>query len=59
MVSPDNLLEESRPAGAVLHGLFEWDDTVAAEKFRAEQARTCVVHITCSGEAYKTAGRIQ
>lgn len=45
VVSPDNLLEESRPAGAVLHGLFEWDDTVAAEKFRAEQARDIIGNI--------------
>lgn len=34
-----NLLDVSRPEDAPLHGEFEWDDSVAAEKFREEQAR--------------------
>jgi len=38
-VRPMTLVEESRPAGAVLHPVFEWDDTIAAERFRMEQGR--------------------
>lgn len=38
-LSPETLLEASRAEDAPLHNEFEWDDTVAAEKFRKEQAR--------------------
>lgn len=36
---PSDVVEESRPESAPLHPLFEWDDSVAAEKYRVEQAR--------------------
>ena len=32
-ITPGNVLEESRPTGAVLHSLFEWNDSAAAENF--------------------------
>lgn len=34
-----NLLEASRPEDAPLHSEFEWDDAIAAEAYREEQAR--------------------
>ena len=34
----ENVVEESRPETAVLHPCFEWDDSVAAEKYRLQQA---------------------
>ena len=34
-----NLVDESRPAEAPLHGEFEWDDVKAAEEYRLQQAR--------------------
>lgn len=34
-----DLLDESRPEDAPLHKSFEWDDDVAAEKYREQQAR--------------------
>jgi len=37
-LSPQSLLDASRPEGSVLHGEFEWDDTVAAEAYRLRQA---------------------
>lgn len=37
-----NLLDESRPDDAPLHGAFEWDDGVAAEKYREDQARKII-----------------
>jgi hypothetical protein len=37
-ISPEIVLEESRAKKALLHGLFEWDDTKAAEKYRLSQA---------------------
>ena len=44
-ITPGNVLEESRPTGAVLHSLFEWNDSAAAEKFRLEQAREVIGNI--------------
>ena len=38
MLTPSNLVEVSRPKDAPLHKCFEWDDTVAAEKWRLTQA---------------------
>lgn len=37
-ISPEIVLDESREKKAVLHGLFEWDDKKAAEKYRLTQA---------------------
>ena len=36
------MLEESRTRSAVLHELFEWDDSAAAERYRLEQAREII-----------------
>lgn len=36
---PEQVVEESRDDDAVLHPCFEWNDAVAAEKYRVEQAR--------------------
>ena len=40
-----NLVDVSRPEDAPLHPEFEWDDAVAAEKFREKQARDIIGHI--------------
>lgn len=37
-LTPHNLVEESRPEDAPLHKCFEWNDGVAAEKWRETQA---------------------
>src|SRR3954451_12733741 len=45
---PTDLVDASRPKKAPLHDEFEWDDTVAAEAHRAEQARyitRCIVRV--------------
>ena len=53
-LTPAIVVEESREAGAPLHDRFEWDDSVAAEGFRREQAaeliRTQKVTYLKSGE---------
>lgn len=41
-LSATTLLDASRPEDAPLHGEFEWDDGIAAEKFREEQARKII-----------------
>ena len=38
-LTKEAFLEESRPINSPTHGCFEWDDGVAAEKYRLEQAR--------------------
>lgn len=39
---PATIVEESRPEDAPLHKVFEWDDDIAAQKYREDQARTLV-----------------
>lgn len=38
-VTPETLLAEARKKRSPIHDLFEWDDQVAAEAYRLEQAR--------------------
>ncbi len=44
-LTPKRLVEVSRPETAPLHGEFEWNDDVAAEKFREEQARLIIKNV--------------
>jgi len=41
-LTPSALVDASRPDDAPLHGMFEWDDVVAGEKYREVQARGIV-----------------
>ena len=50
MLTPRNLVEESRPKDAPLHKCFEWDDTVAAERWRETQAAYIIRSITVTVE---------
>ncbi len=40
-----DLVNEARPNTSPLHPLFEWDDSVAAERFREEQARHIIRNV--------------
>ena len=45
-ITPSNVLELAKNEDTELHGAFEWDDSVAAEKYRLGQARhliQCIV----------------
>ena len=44
-VTPEAVLDASRDEDSPTHKEFEWDDTVAAEKYRLEQARELIGHI--------------
>lgn len=51
-LTPERLVEASRPISAPLHGEFEWNDRKAADKYRKQQAR-CIIdnlYITVTGE---------
>jgi len=53
---PAYLVEEARPDQSPLHNLFEWDDTIAAQLHREEQARSiirCHVVLLCPDETKK------
>ena len=39
ILRPIDVVEAARPKNSPLHKQFEWDNTVAAEKFRLHQAR--------------------
>ena len=39
------LVDVSRDESAPLHAEFEWDDSVAGEKYREEQARKIIQHL--------------
>lgn len=41
-VSPRDVLEVARDEDTELHKCFEWDDTVAAERYRLTQAREVI-----------------
>ena len=53
-LTASDLVEENRPDDAPLHSEFEWDDSVAAEKFREDQARAMIRHLTVQIEANNT-----
>lgn len=38
-LTPTAVVDDARPQDAVLHPAFEWNDKVAAERFREDQAR--------------------
>lgn len=42
-LNAQNLVDVSRPAYAPLHEAFEWDDGIAAEEWRKQQAR-CIIN---------------
>ena len=45
-LKPADVVNESRPESAPLHPCFEWNDEVAAEKYREVQAGTLIRSIT-------------
>ena len=44
-VTSKSLLDAGRPEESVLHSLFEWDDSKAAELYRLRQATEVITHI--------------
>ena len=44
-VTPKQILDYARNPETELHKCFEWDDSIAAEKYRIEQARMVVRHL--------------
>ena len=53
-VTSRNFLEASRPVDSPTHAIFEWDDSVAAEKYRLEQSAHCIRDIRIEIEEVPT-----
>lgn len=41
-LTPADVVEAARPVGAPLHDRFEWDDEIAGEAYRLDQARSLI-----------------
>jgi len=52
-VTPEMVLERARDGHSILHSFFEWDDSIAAEKYRVEQAGSLIRAIVILPEAAK------
>ena len=44
-MTPEKLVEVSKPKDAPLHQEFEWNNTIAAQKYREEQASCLIRHL--------------
>jgi hypothetical protein len=42
---PSAFVDASRPVDAPCHAVFEWDDTIAGERYRRRQAGDCIRNI--------------
>ena len=45
VATPEQILEFAKNPCTELHKCFEWDDSVAAYRYRLQQARTVVCHL--------------
>lgn len=52
-LTAENLVDVSRPEDAPLHNEFEWDDSIAAEKYRRNQATYLIRNLTIRTEETK------
>jgi len=41
-ITPEAIVDRARPENSVMHKLFEWNDSIAAEKYRTQQAG-CII----------------
>ena len=53
-VDKESFLEASRPEDSPTHAIFEWDDSVAAEKYRLTQSAECIRNIRIEIEEVPT-----
>ena len=50
-VKPEQIVERAKDEDSELHKCFEWDDTIAAEKYRIVQARRVVRFLVIKEES--------
>lgn len=44
-ITPQEVLEKAKDVNSELHKCFEWDDSIAAEKYRLQQARSIIINL--------------
>lgn len=44
-ITPKEVLEKAKDKNSELHKCFEWDNDVAAEKYRLQQARAIIINL--------------
>lgn len=44
-INPSEVLEKAKDVNSELHKCFEWDDSIAAEKYRLQQARAIIINL--------------
>lgn len=44
-ITPSEVLEKAKDVNSELHKCFEWDDSIAAEKYRLQQARAIIINL--------------
>ena len=52
-VTAQSFLDYSRDEASETHDMFEWDDSVAAEKYRLSQATNIICHLEVTEEWYE------
>ncbi len=50
VLRPEDVVEEAKDEDSPLHSVFEWDDSVAADEYRKQQARTLIRSIVVEKE---------
>ena len=50
-ITPQEILEKARDEDSELHKCFEWNDSIAAEKYRLEQARNILRMLVYEGKS--------
>ncbi len=62
-LTPEQVVEAARAETSAIHGCFEWDDSVAAEKFRIDQARELLkrvkIEVTIEERTVRTVGYVR
>ncbi len=58
-LEPADIVNESREADAPLHGCFEWDDAVAAEKYRENQASDIIRAVVIVDDTHEEMNNIR
>ena len=54
-LTPANLVEISKPEDAPLHNEFEWNDTIAAQKWREQTGRVMIASIVVTPDSEEKA----
>lgn len=58
-LTPQRLVDVSRDVNAPLHNEFEWDDSIAGEKYREQQAQKLIQHLVIVQSSIQTERQVK